>query len=356
MIRPIDSFRRWWKNGPQPDGAEAAPAGEERGVGVNGHAVDAPAAESPWLPQLDQVNIPRSLVYPTTTLGRILDQSAERYGDAAAVVYGSTRWSYRELLAQVNRTAGGLASIGVRRGDRVLLTLPNCPEMVTTFLAIQKLAAVAVNVGPLIGADDLTSVMAMTAPRVAVGLDLQAPLLNRAGRDSTIEHWLWVSLQAYQPVLKRLGYQYKLWQGGSGHGQRAEHTEMGELLAQAPARPPTVEPDLEKVAVLQATGGTTGTLKLAQLTHRSLIANATQVSTWMNCRAGQERFVAGLPVVHVFGLTTCLVAPVFNASARVLMTRFNAVDALETVRRERPAGFPPAPAGRSGGGARRGEP
>jgi long-chain acyl-CoA synthetase len=344
MIRPIDSFRRWWKNGPPPNGSEAGPAGDERGAGANGHPIDAPAAEAPWLPLLDQMNIPRSLVYPTTSLGRILDQSAERYGDATAVVYGSMRWSYRELLAQVNRTAGGLASIGVRRGDRVLLTLPNCPEMVTTFLAIQKLAAVAVNVGPLMGADDLTSVMAMTAPRVAVGLDLQAPLLNRAGRDSSVEHWLWVSLQSYQPVLKRLGYQYKLWQGGSGHGQRAEHTEMAELLAQAPARPPTVEPDLEKVAVLQATGGTTGTLKLAQLTHRSLIANATQVSTWMGCRAGQERFLAVLPMFHVFGLTTCLVAPVFNASCMILMTRFNAVEALETVRRERPTVFPLVPA------------
>jgi len=78
MIRPIDSFRRWWKNGPPPNGSEAGPAGDERGAGANGHPIDAPAAEAPWLPLLDQMNIPRSLVYPTTSLGRILDQSAER--------------------------------------------------------------------------------------------------------------------------------------------------------------------------------------------------------------------------------------------------------------------------------------
>jgi long-chain acyl-CoA synthetase len=216
--------------------------------------------------------------------------------------------------------------------------------MVTTFLAVQKLAAVAVNVGPLMGADDLQAVLTMTAPKVAVGLDLQAPLLNRAGKDSAVEHWLWVSLQGYQPVLKRLGYQYKLWQGRNGHGEKAQHVELAELLAQAPARPPTVEPDLERVAVLQATGGTTGTLKLAQLTHKSLLANATQVSTWMNCRAGQERFVAVLPMFHVFGLTTCLVAPVFNASAMLLMTRFNAPEAVDLVRRERPTVFPLVPA------------
>ena len=348
MIHPIDSLRRWWRHGP-PDAEPATPPAEEhsngKGNGAKGGAKAAAAPpEPPYLAHLDRADIPRTLVYPTTTLGRILDQSAERFGGATAVVYGSTRWSYRELLAQVNRTAGGLASIGVHRGDRVLLTLPNCPEMVTTFLAVQKLGAVAVNVGPLMGADDLTSVMAMTAPRVAVGLDLQSPLLCRAGRDSSIEHWVWVSLQGYQPVLKRLGYQYKLWQGGNGHGHKAQHVELGDLLAQAPARPPSIEPDADRVAVLQATGGTTGTLKLAQLTHRSLLANAMQISTWMHCRAGQERFIAVLPMFHVFGLTTCLMAPVFNASSMVLMTRFNAPEALDLVRRERATVFPLVPA------------
>jgi len=165
MIHPIDSIRRWWKH--SPDEADAPPAAPD-GHG-NGAASKAPPCppEPPWLAQLDRADIPRTLVYPSTGLGRILDQSADRFGAATAVVYGATRWSYSELLAQVNRTAGALASLGVRRGDRVLLTLPNCPEMVTTFFAVQKLAAVAVNVGPLMGADDLTTVMTMTAPAVA---------------------------------------------------------------------------------------------------------------------------------------------------------------------------------------------
>jgi long-chain acyl-CoA synthetase len=348
MIHPIDSLRRWWKHAPNE--ADPLPPGGDNGHsnGGNGKANGKPAApvvlDPPWLAHLDRADIPRSLSYPSTTIGRILDQSADRFGDATAVVYGATRWTYSELLAQVNRTAGGLASLGVRRGDRVLLALPNCPEMVTTFLAVQKLAAVVVNVGPLMGADDLTTVMTLTAPRVAVGLDLQSPLLGRAGRDSSVEHWVWVSLQAYQPVLKRLGYQYKLWQGRNGHGEQAQHVALADMLAQAPARPPTVEPDPARVAVLQATGGTTGTLKLAQLSHRGLLANVTQMSAWMNCRSGQERFLAVLPMFHVFGLTTCLLTPVFNASSMILMTRFAAREALDLVRRERATVFPLVPA------------
>src|SRR5215208_7959678 len=200
MMHPIDSIRRWWKNGTHPPGAEFGDDGGSNGNG-NGHAEATPPVEGPWLKQLDRAGIPRTLVYPTTTLGRILDQSADRFGDSTAVVYGATRWTYKELLAQVNRTAGGLSSLGVRRGDRVLFTLPNCPEMVATFLAVQKLGAVVVNAGPLMGADDLSAVMTMTAPRAAIGLDLHSPVLQRAGQGSAVENWVWVSLQAYQPVL-----------------------------------------------------------------------------------------------------------------------------------------------------------
>ena len=334
MIRPIDTFRRWWHNGTD-ESAEVSASG-------NGHAAE--AAEPAWLSQLDRAGVPRSLVYPTTTLGRVLDQSADRFGSAPAIVYGSVRWTYRELLAQVNRTAGGLASLGVRRGDRVLFTLPNCPEFVTSFLAVQKLGALAVNVGPLMGADDLATVVAMTTPRVAIGLDLQAPSLAHAARASTVEHWVWVSLQSYQTLLKRLGYQYKLWHNRNGNGDRARHVTLPGLLEQAPARPPTVEPDPDKPAVLQATGGTTGTLKLAQLSHHGLLANAIQVMTVMSCRQGQDRFLAALPMFHAYGLTTSMLVPIVAAAEMVLMTRFNAGEALELLRRERLTVCPLVPA------------
>src|SRR2546429_3547498 len=86
--------------------------------------------EPPWLTQLDGAGLPRSLIYPSTTLSRALDQTADRFNSATAMIYGEKKWTYAELLAQVNRMAGGLAGLGVRRGDRVLLTLPNCPEFV----------------------------------------------------------------------------------------------------------------------------------------------------------------------------------------------------------------------------------
>jgi long-chain acyl-CoA synthetase len=338
-MNPLVTVKRWWRSGNGSNGHDRPLLAKEPEAPP---LKQAPPPSDPWLARLDEAQIPRSLTYPTTTLGRILDQSADRFPDAPALFYNDHRWNYRQLLATVNRMAGGLAALGVRRGDRVVMALPNCPEFVFAFFAIQKLGAVVVNAGPLMGKDDLQKILAMTTPRVTIGLDLLAPAMHAAAVGSTVEHFVWVSLQVYQPVLKRLGYQFKLWQGRNGSNA---HDEMlDDLLARAPSRPPTIEPDQNAVAVLQPTGGTTGTLKLAMLTHRSLLANAMQVSTWMRAIPGQERTCAVLPMFHVYGLTLCLTSPIFSAGSIVPITRFNAEQMLALLRRHKPTVCPLVPA------------
>jgi long-chain acyl-CoA synthetase len=348
MRGPLDVVMRWWKEG----NGNGNGNGNGRG---NGHGAaptavgESPAPrqetppEPPWLAQLDREGIPRSLRYPTSTLARIVDQAADRFGDLPAVIYHPNRWSYRELLATINRMAGGLARLGVRKGDRVVLTLPNCPEYVVSFFAIQKLGAVVVNAGPLMGADDLRAVMTLTDARVLIGLDLQASHLIAAAKDSAVEHFIWVTLQSYQTLLKRMGYQIKLWQGREPATGSAEHTSVATLLGNAPAKPPTIEPHPDATAVLQPTSGTTGSLKLARLSHHNLLANAMQVSVWMGAREGQERVLTVLPMFHVYGLMTGLINPLLCAATITLMTRFDAAQTLDALEREQPTVFPLVP-------------
>lgn len=301
--------------------------------------------EPPWLAQLDRAGIPRSLRYPTTTLGRILDQAADRFADNPALVYNDTRWTYRELLARANRVAGGLSRLGVQPGDRVLLTLPNCPEYILCFFAIQKLGAIVVNAGPLMGADDLAALMLLTTPGVVIGLDLQAPQILRGLDGHSPGHFLWVTLQSYQPLFQRVGYQFKLWQGRVRHDQGAsDHTTLARLLENAPAKPPTVEPKPDALAVLQPTSGTTGSLKLVQVSHRNLLANATQVAVWIGSSDGQESVLVALPMFHSYGLLAGLINPVLRASRIILMTRFKAGQALDLIAAEHPTVFPLVPA------------
>jgi long-chain acyl-CoA synthetase len=350
MNLSLSHFKRWWSGNGEASHSMPEPVGNGNG-GAPARPAPAPArpaapVEAPWLKVLDGAGVPRSLNYPHTTLGRLLDQATERYPDVTALIYNHRRWTYRELLEQVNRMAGGLASLGVRRGERVLLTLPNCPESVISFLAIQKLGAVVVNAGPLMGKDDLRTTIAMTSPRVAIGLDLLSPALTGASHGSTIEHFVWVSLQLYQNVIKRVGYQVKLWQNPreNGNGDSAQHHQLSDLLAHSPARPPSVAPQPHQTAILQPTGGTTGTLKLAQLSHAGILANATQVSTRMACREGQERFMTVLPAFHVYGLTLGLIGPLLSASSIVMTTRFDAQETIDLIRKYKPTIFPLVPA------------
>src|SRR5438552_13828803 len=145
MRGPFDGMRRWWKES----------NGNGNGGG-NGHTeapislrrkpptmpAKAPPPEPPWLAQLDREGIPRTLHYPATSLGRLVDQAADRFGDLPALIYNNSRLSYAELVRRINRMAGGLSRLGVRRGDRIVLALPNCPEYVFAFFAAQKLGAV----------------------------------------------------------------------------------------------------------------------------------------------------------------------------------------------------------------------
>ena len=343
MSSLIDTAFSWWRH--------EARSGESTEVNQPVPVVEQPGKqtrvvplEPPWLAQMDRAGLPRTLVYPSMSLSRLLDQNAERFGDATAIVYNHRKWTWLELREQTNRLAGGLAHLGVRRGERVILTLPNCPEFIISFFAILKLGAVVVNVGPLMGADDLLTVFTLTSPRVVIGLDLQSPILCRAGKDSTVEHWVWVTLAFYQSVFKRIGYNFKLWHERDPKANREQHTTLKKVMADAPARPPTVPPDLDRPALLQPTGGTTGTVKLVQLSHRNLLSNAAQVSAWMQAQYGQERVMAVLPMFHVYGLTVGLLSGMYLAAELILETRFGASETVELVRRYKPSIFPIVPA------------
>ena len=227
------------------------------------------------------------------------------------------------------------------------MTLPNCPEYVVAFFAIQKLGAILVNAGPLMGVDDLRAVISSTTPRVLIGLDLLASKIIAAATDTSVEHFVWITLQSYQTALRRIGYQIKLWQGrdrSDGSMKRAQHTTLSKLLEIAPARPPTSEPVQDATAILQPTSGTTGQVKLVELTHRNLLCNAMQVTIWMGAREAQETVLTVLPMFHVYGLMTGLINPICCAATIVLTTRFDAEQTLKLLLKERPTVFPLVPA------------
>jgi len=313
----------------------------------NLRAADVPVRADHALPR--EAALPPMLHYPQTTLSGVLEQSAARFGASDAVIYEETRWSYATLCADVRRLAAGFAVLGVRPGDRVMMALPNCPEFILVFMAAQTMGAVVVNAGPLMGMSDLRQLRALTMPRVLVGLDLQASMLDTLGADDDRLQRISVSLKDYQRIWKRLVYRAKLHQVQSkdvSHRLKRQEgfTPLEELMATAPSRPPTVAPDPEATAVLQPTGGTGGTLKVVQLSHRNLTANAMQLTVWQNVRPAVERVLSVLPMFHVYGLSTCLTTSLFNAATIIPMTRFNVNHLVRMIVAHRPTILPLAPA------------
>ena len=308
--------------------------------GDNGHCVSEPLKSDAY----QRLRIPRRLCYPKTTLGQILDQTAARFPETSAVGYHDLDWTYHELHKQVNRLAGGLAKSGVIRGDRVMMTLPNCPEFIVAFFAIQKLGAIVVNAGPLMGADDLYKVIEMTDPRLIIGLDLQATTLVEAANGLGNRTWLWVSLKEYLPVLMRMGYRVKKWKARADLMDSSCEFTWQDLLAQSPARPPSVAPDIDDIALLQPTGGTTGTLKIAQLSHRNLLSNAAQLSLWVKLQPGQECILGILPMFHVYGLMLGLITAVYAGSRMLPVTRFKVQQLMDIICTNRPTMIPLVPA------------
>jgi long-chain acyl-CoA synthetase len=331
-IRPLNFLRRWWRQGPASSSRTILrPAGSAAGT-------------QPWLEQLDRAGIPRSLVYPATTLGRLVDQAADRFPTATALGYGSREWDYRQLAASVDRLARALYAMDLRPGDRILLTLPNCPEFVIAFFAAEKLGLVVINAGPLIGPDDLLTLCALAKPKAAIAMDLQTFTLQHVGQSVGIAHWIWVSLLDYQGLIDGFGYRFKLWQQPRRDVDHIQQWDFAELL-ESPGDAAAVfpNPDPDDLAVLQPTGGTTGTCKLAELTHRCLLANATQIATWGRFFPGQERIFTVLPLFHVYALTTCLLAGVAHAEALILFTRFDPAQLLDAIAHHPPTVFPMVP-------------
>ncbi len=319
MARHTSETWRWWRA--RESEAEGSPRRRSSG----------PARSS------------RTLNYPTTVLGSVLGETAERYAETPAVIYGNLRWTYQELDGTARRLAAGLGQLGVDAGDSVVVTLPNCPELLSTFFAIQIRGATVVNAGPLMGPDDLRAILGRTRARLVVALDLQAPRVAPLLEEYPHVRWVWASLKGYQTVWRRLGYRLRLWQGGQVFSD-GDGRQMLEELTDSEDATDRSDQHPDSIAVLQPTGGTTGRLKLARLSHRNLLANATQISTCTRLRPAQESIFAVLPMFHVYGLSTGVIAPVLFGGTILPLTRFRCEPMLATLEAHRPTVVPLVPA------------
>ncbi|BDG58993.1 long-chain-fatty-acid--CoA ligase [Caldinitratiruptor microaerophilus] len=279
----------------------------------------------PWLKHYPE-GVRAHLEYPRVPLYALLDETAAHHPDLTALRFYQHRLTYRELAERVNRFAAALAGLGVRKGDRVALMLPNSPAYVIGYYGTLKAGGIVAQVNPLYTGRELLHILNDSGAETIVVADVLYPKVQSVQSGSPLKNVLVARLQ-----------------GGVEPGPGAHSMEA--LIAGAAPQAPEVAVDAGDVAVLQYTGGTTGVSKGAMLTHFNLVANALQVKEWMAGPAepGQERILTVLPLFHVYGMTVCMNFGLATASELILLPRFEIAEVMNTIRETRPTFFPGVP-------------
>lgn len=304
-----------------------------------------PLSARPWTKYYPE-GVPESLSYPEESLAEPLLRQARAHPNRTSMIYFDRHISYQQLLEDVRRVAGALEAMGVQKGDRVAIMLPNTPQCVIAYYAALWLGAIVVLVNPLYTARELEIQLKDSGAKVLIALDLVYPRIAEVRAGTSLQHVVLTSLNEYMPVPIRWLFPLVARKRGMAANVPADAdvVRWPELLRYAPVVEPAPVAATKDLAVLQYTGGTTGTPKGAMLTHFNLYANCVQISAWLSKVQGRAlRVLAALPFFHVYGLTTVLNFSVFGGGTMILVPRFEVNDVLKIIQKHKPHIFPGAP-------------
>ena len=280
-----------------------------------------------------------------------LSRSARLYPDRPAVVFMNCRMTYSQLDEQVDRLATALAGMGVGRGTSVAIHLPNLPQTVISFFAVQRLAARAVMTNPLYVPREIEHQFKDAVVEVAITADFLWERHLRGMRKSLpVREYIVASIPEYLRFPLNLLAPLKLKSMDPPSIAKVEASDgvhlFRKLVDTTPPALPEVEHSMDDVACIQYTGGTTGVSKGAELTQRNISYNAQQVMTWFRgIREGEEVLLSCLPFFHIFGLTVCMVWPALGGACMVLMPNPRDIPTMvKNISKEKVSLFPALPA------------
>jgi long-chain acyl-CoA synthetase len=309
------------------------------------------ASDRPWLRHYEE-GVPEAIAVPDVTLPELLDRTAARVPDKVALRFfldprlpvPTLTWA--ELRDRTRRFATALFQLGVRKGDRVAIMLPNCPEFVVAFYGALRIGAIPVDMNPMYVAREMREQLEDSGSETLVLLDQFFKHLREIHAATRVRRTIVVDVTESLPWPARAFA--RLAQSRRGERPRVPaETDVSffhDLLREYPATPPGANLLPTDVALLQYTGGTTGTPKGAMLTHRNLVANGLQARSWFpRLREEHEVILGAVPLFHAYGLLAVLFLGVAAAAEMVLLPRPRPDAVLEALHRFRPTLFPGVP-------------
>lgn len=301
----------------------------------------------PWL-ALYPDEIPASLEYEEKPVQSFLTAAASKYENKVAVHFMGKEMTFKEIYEGALKMAHYLRGLGIKKGDRVAIMLPNCPQAVISYYGVLYAGGIVVQTNPLYTERELEYQMKDCRAKTIIALDILYPRITKVMKNTKLEHIIVTAIKDYLPFPKNIIYPF-IQKKQTGIVVDVKHEQNQHLfkniMETAKIEPIELEYDFEHdLAMLQYTGGTTGHPKGVMLTHKNLVANATACDAWLyKAKKGEEVILGVLPFFHVYGMTTVLILGIMQGYKMVLLPRPDIDMMLKVIHKQRPTIFPGAP-------------
>lgn len=282
--------------------------------------------------------------FPPLALTDMFSQAAAQHGAKPLVDFLGRRFSYSELHTESRAFAAGLQALGLAKGDRIGLYLPNVPIYVSAYYGAMLAGLTVVNFSPLYTPEELAAQVKDSGARLLVTIDSAALLPNalKVVEATELEHLVVAPLGSMLPPLKRIALALLGRKALVPIPQRSDVRRWAGMLDHGTPIPVPLDPEHD-LALLQYTGGTTGVPKGAMLTHQNISANARQVVAIDPQTGARDMILGVLPLFHVFANVCVLNRTVASGGCIAMLPRFEAKQALKTLQRVKATAMPGVP-------------
>lgn len=300
----------------------------------------------PWYQHYDE-GVPRNLQYPAVPIFHYLEESARTYPEKPCTLFKGSVVTFREMNLLSDRIAAGLAALGIHKGDRVGLFMPNMPQFVMAFFGILKVGAVVVAINPLFTPPEIQHQVNDAGVEVLFGWNELYERLKIAQPKTNIRTMIITAFgDTFPPFPRSVSAS-----GGNQLKTPIRTLQSGDIWFQdflaeyKPEGRPSTRIGPDDAALFQYTGGTTGIPKGAIALHRNIVTNMLQTKAWLdNLIEGEEIVLMAIPVFHVYGMVFGMLFAVAAGDSMVLIPNARDLkDLLEAIRVYRPTVFPGVP-------------
>jgi len=288
-------------------------------LGVEGKTirdVDEKEINRIWLKFYDE-GVRPNIDYPEVPLYKLLEETASKYPDKVALIFFGKKITYRQVDEMSDRVASFLYKLGVRKGSRVIVDLPNTPHYVAAYYGILKTGATVVQCNPLYTEREITYILENSEAEYGFFVEMVYPRVKNLIREGKIKKAVICKIEDYLPF--PLNFLYPLKKEKVKVEKSDKVVYWKDVLKSPPTKDrPEIDPK-EDVATFLYTGGTTGVPKAVMSTHYNLVANVYQTLEWVTDRSPDDVFAGVLPYFHSFGMTTSMNAPIALGGTIILL-------------------------------------